>query len=118
MKLSRGERNCVYLCLLIYLFPLLAYQQCHARFDSIAGIHSPKWGRRPRLHVAGRWLVGAYGGLCPQAEVIFIAYQHVPLASINWLDSRYTMTYAYLPSHSSPSFPSLGCQCNEVYYET
>ena len=56
----------------------------------------------PRLHVGGKWLVVAYLGLCPQAEVIFVAYQHVPLASINRLDSRYKMTYANLPSHSPP----------------
>src|SRR6218665_150474 len=109
MKLSRGERNCVYLCLLIYLFPLLAYQQCHARFDSIAGIRSPKGGRRPRLHVAGRWLVVAYGGLCPQADVIFLAYQHVPLASINWLDSSSAnvLETCVMLYDNSVNFPSL-----------
>ena len=64
---------------------------------------------RPRLHVALRWLVVAYEGLCPQAEVIF-AYQHyVPLASINWLASLHNdlrvspLSFSFL----LPPFPSL-----------
>src|SRR6218665_3052356 len=108
------SRMLQYTCMSIYLFPLLAYQHCHASLDS--SWHSfTKMGSL--LQVRGRWLVVSYGGLCPQAEVIFFAYQHVPLVSINRLDSRYTMTYAYIPSHYPPSFPSLRCQCSEVYYE-
>src|SRR6218665_4178904 len=109
MKLSRGGKK-LCISLSIYLFPLLAYQQCHASLDSIAGIHSPKWGRRPRLHVAGRWLVVAYGGLCPQAEVIFFAYHHVPLASINWLDSLHSTQWLTRtpPLILRPPFPSFG----------
>src|SRR6218665_520302 len=99
-KLSRGERNCVYLCLPTYSRSLPINSVTPAY--TLDGIHSPKWRRRPRLHVAGRWLVVAYGGVCPRADVIFFDYQHVLLASINRLDSLHN------DLHVSPlSFSSL-----------